>query len=1040
MSLVIFVSTKTVIISKYKLEFSFKPPAENLSKAAIGAYQLLRQSESIQIESTRDEREEAITLLRRYGLSLYNAIIPTPYQSKIHQAGGIFIYTLDSEITQIPWELLYDGSSFFSLTQGVVRINNSNAKTVPELSQDPQRSLRVCLAACSPIPPVSPGNRFINYVEAFSAGVFSESRLVDVYENGNSSSVSVLQDLQNNPDIFLFSGHETERGWILKGENGYSADGDWYKNDLAPALKEAVVNGLRILVLVTSRMLKRKSDNGPDPLNRYFDLGIPYIISVHGRIARHRFQEYFQNFILGLIREENILRAHRQAINSIYTSLPLSWDWSWIQLHLNQRLLEQRSESPLPPFRFFQQRGDVRLPRPQSSHFSFMNARRFSGSTEVFQRISDHLLAEGNSDILYLQTGAGNFLEEYLQEFLRRLVPEYVFQKSVLYYQRWGYHKKQREKLPATPIGNLFPFYFGHENVGAYFDQCLITDPLPTSAEVDLKFLLVYYPPERYDTSFDNWLSNKQKTGWRIIFLSDDSALTKLPISTISVDSITAGEVSAAFEDDLPETWINLMRDPLPASMQNLALLKIAQHSGNEQILDLFTKEKHVKKLWKKTLHAVLPVLSSQRFRIFLTLYLLRVHCSRSFLTELLGIKNIDADLNYLLRLHLISTNLSASHVWIPINLYLVIDQYELIPHNQLLGFGRELLKRHIAIMRGTTVPHAGRICGFQYCINTLAGIGEIENPLQRNLQYGRKLSRLPGVMPALFYPNICTSMEMVLAFGKKQDIQKVLLSILDIIGNLPLEKHAIRIYNWLLKNEEKQRNWPQVAELLMKLASVYTRLAMKEKAIGLITSAIQLNNDLKNFTHRYQNLITISLLLLDLEEFRKVKSIITSSEFDLKKLNESDIAKLWLIDGHLLFQNKKLKEAASSFIKVLKLPKPPISDSLLAKTHLNLADIYRTQNEQAHFYKHQNLAAAFFEKAGNVVLSSELHEQLLDLCLSANMNEDAIEHLEWLFVRIKKSEDQDRIRNIADQLGGLYFKVGNKQKSTDYYSLAQGM
>ncbi|MFH2133452.1 MAG: hypothetical protein ABIK68_24000, partial [bacterium] len=67
MSLVIFVSKKTVIISKYKLEFPFLPPAKNLSKAAIGAYQLIRQSESIQIESTRDEREEAITLLRQYG-------------------------------------------------------------------------------------------------------------------------------------------------------------------------------------------------------------------------------------------------------------------------------------------------------------------------------------------------------------------------------------------------------------------------------------------------------------------------------------------------------------------------------------------------------------------------------------------------------------------------------------------------------------------------------------------------------------------------------------------------------------------------------------------------------------------------------------------------------------------------------------------------------------------------------------------------------------------------------------------------------------
>ena len=1040
MSLVIFVSTKTVIISKYKLEFSFKPPAKNLSRAAIGAYQLLRQSESIQIESTRDEREEAINLLRCYGQELYNAIIPVTHQSQIHQAGGVFIYTMDPGITHIPWELLYDGSSFFSLTQGVVRINGSEARYVPELNPEPQQTLRACLTAYSPIPPIAPGNRFINYVEALSAGSFSSSPLADFHVNGNSSQQSVIKDLQTCPDIFLFSGHETDRDWILDGGNENRAGADWYKDELAPALKEAVRNGLRILMLVTSRLLKKNGVNGLDPLNRYFDLGIPYIISVHGRIARHRFQEYFQNFIVGLLREENILRAHRQAINSIFTSLPLSWDWSWIQLHLNQKLLEQRSESPLPPFRFYRQGDDFPQLRRKPSDLSISNARRFSGNSEVITRISNHLLSEGNHEILYLQSSTGSLLEEYLQEFLRRLSPESRIQLSVLYYQRWGYHKKQRERLPATPIGNLFPFYYGPKNVADYFDQYLITYPCSKTGKLDLKFLAVYYPPEKNDASFDDWLKNKQKEGWRIILLSDNSAMTRLPVVTVSTDSITAREVSDAFEDDLPEQWIDLVKDPLPSHLHCLPLLKIAQHSGNKQILDLFMKERPIKKLWKRTLLAILPELAPQRFRIFLTLYLMRVNCSKSFLKELLGIKNINADLNYLQRQHLISTNLSASHVWVPINLYLVIDQYELISQNQLLGFGRELLKRQIATLRGIKPPHASRICGFQYCINSLAGLGEIENPLQRNLQYGRKLSRLPGLQPELFYPNVSTSMELVLGAGKKSEIQKVIISILDILENLPLETHSIRIYQWLLKNEEKQKNWLQVSGLQMKLASVYIKLNMREKAIGLITSAIQLNNDIKNFPHRYQNLITISLLLLDLGEFKKVKSIITSSDFDLKKLNESDIAKLWLIDGHLLFQNRKLQEAANSFKKVLKLSNPSITDSLLAKTHFNLANIYGTGREQKSFYKHLNLAAVFFEKAGNVQQASELHEQLLDMCLSSNMNEEAIGHLEWLYIQVKQSKDRSRIRDIADQLGGLYFKIGDREKSTDYYSVAQGM
>ena len=1040
MSLVIFVSKKTVIISKYKLEFSFKAPAENLSKAAIGAYQLLRRSESIQIESTRDEREEAINLLRTYGQELYNAIIPVTHQPQIHQAGGVFIFTMDPEITHIPWELLYDGSSFFALTQGVVRINSSDIKEIPEFSREPQQTLRACLTAYAPIPSIAPGNRFINYVEELSTGSFSSSSLADFHVNGNSSKESVLKDLRTYPNIFLFSGHETEKDWILNGGHDISAEPDWYKNELAPALQEAASNGLRILMLVTSRLLMKNSSDGPDPLNRYFDLGIPYIISVHGRIARHRFQEYFQNFIVGLIREENILRAHRQAINSIFTSLPLSWDWSWIQLHLNQKLLEQGSESPLPPFRFYRSGDESPKMRRRTTDFSILSARRFSGNSEVLTHISNHLSSEHNKEILYLQSSTGAQLEEYLQEFLRRLSAENSLQLSVLYYQRWGYHKKQRERLPATPLGNLFPFYFGHKNVGDYFDQYLITYPYPQTDELDWKFLAVYFPPQRVDASFDNWLKKKQKEGWRIIFLSDDSAMTKLPVVTVSADHITSREVLDSFEDELPEQWFELAKDPLPIQLHNLTLLKIVQHSGNKQLIDLFTKERPLKKLWKKTLHTVLPELSPQRFRIFLSLYLMRVNCSKLYLTELLGVKNINSDLKYLQRQHLIRTNLSGSHVWISINLYLVIDEYELIPKKQLLGFGRELLKRQIATLRGIKIPHPSQICGFQYCINTLAGLGEIENPLQRNLQYGRKLSRMPGLEPALFYPNVSTSMELVLGAGKKSEIQKVVFLVLDILENLPLERHSIRIYQWLIKSEEKQKHWTQVSTLLMKLASVYIKLNMREKAIGLITSAIQLNHDIKNFTDRYQNLITITLLLLDLGEYKKVRSIITNSEFDLKKLNENDIAKLWLIDGHLLFQNKKQKEAASSFRKVLKLPNPPISDSLLAKTHLNLADICQTGNDLQMSYDHLNSAAVFFEKAGNVDQSSKLHEKLLDVCLNSNMHEEAIVHLEWLYIQIKQSKDQSRIRNIADQLGGLYFKVGNKEKSTDYYTIAQGM
>ncbi len=118
MSLVIYVSTKTVIISKYNLEFRFTPPSQSLTKAAVGAYQLLRQSEVLQTDSSRDQKEEVITLLKHYGSALFKAVMPNHIRSQVYKSGGVFIYSLDKEIIDLPWELLFDGSSFLALTQG----------------------------------------------------------------------------------------------------------------------------------------------------------------------------------------------------------------------------------------------------------------------------------------------------------------------------------------------------------------------------------------------------------------------------------------------------------------------------------------------------------------------------------------------------------------------------------------------------------------------------------------------------------------------------------------------------------------------------------------------------------------------------------------------------------------------------------------------------------------------------------------------------------------------------------------------------------
>lgn len=1038
MSLVIFVSSQKVIISKYQLEFSFSAPPQNLTNAAKGAYQLLRQSEVIQIESSRDEREEAMTLLRHYGRALFQSITPNSYKSQVTKAGGLFIYSVDPEIINLPWELLYDGSSFFALTQGVVRINDAKTNSQVTVSERQQSYLKVSLNSYSPLRNITHGNRFITYVEELVSENINKSPLLKLSVDGNASRQSILQTFKQSPDLFLFSGHDSVEGWVLKDDTAPNHN-KWLAREFQPAFKKAIKNGTRILILLTSSLFEDPDKFSANLLTQYFDLGIPYIISIHGRIARHRFQEYFQNFISNLLREENILRAHRHAVNSIQASLPLSWDWSWIQLNLNKNLLEQTLESPLPPYRFrsgLDKKEDFGPPIKNQ----ILNYRRFSGNLDILRRINDALIRQDNTKIVRIYSSDGMLLDEYLQEFMRRLSSDQVYHLSLLYYFHWGFHKPQKEKLPTTDIGNLFSFFLDNKQIKEFFEQSLIKISSPEKKKSNHKFLIVYYPPERVDTVFDSWVKKKQADGWKIIFLSDGSDSTRLPNIKIKTDAISSLELKNSFEDEFPEQWIDLLEGKLPSQFGNLVLLKIVQRFGQEKLINLFRKKKDSRLLWTAAFKQILSSFAAQQMKIFVTLYLLRIKCSKSYLEELWTGKNFKSDLVYLQQLHLIDSNLEFTHFWISSNIYYQINRYQLIPPQHISSVGQELLLGMIVAFRGNQVPLISWILGFQYCVSLLVELAPIENPLQRNLQLGKKLSRYGSTSFSLYYPIVSTCLEIALKTGKKKLLQKTLFSVMEIIENLPLEQYTIRIYKWLLQAEEKQRNWLLVSEILMKLALVYVKLNKKEKAIGLITSAIQLNNDIKNFASRSQNLITIALLLLELEEFEKVRKLISNADFDLKRLNEKEINKLWLIDGHLLHHEKKYDAAEKSFLKIFNSQTLIVSESLMAKTYIKLSEIYQRRNDAKRYQECLNNASRFFELSGSLKHATELHETLSELYLSAERTEKAIDHLEWLYNTAKQTGDLDRTRNIADQLGGLYFRIGDKIKSTNYYSIAQGI
>ena len=1040
MSLVIFISSNKVIISKYQLEFTYSPPPKNLTQAAMGAYQLLRRSESIQIESSRDEREEAITLLKQYGQALFDAIMPSRFRSQVSDAGGLFIYATDPKIINLPWELLYDGSSFFSLTQGVVRISESKVDQPMRLVQKSQSSLKISLNAYTPVKFLTPGNRFVSFVEELAAGNIADSPRVQLTVDGNASHTSILGLSDVVPDIFLFSGFDSERGWMLKKQGDALEEQYLSFEQLTPVLKESVKKGLRILILNTASQLKDSDRLAGTSLNRYFDLGIPYIISVNGRMARHRFQEYFHNFIHSLTREESILRAHRHAINSIQSSLPLSWDWSWIQLHLNKLILEQPSEEPpLPPFQFDSESKSITRDsfRPQNQ---IVNFSKFYGSTQTLLELTQALTGKSKKEIISLQSDEGMPIEVYLSEFVRRQLTDGSLIFSTLYYQHWGFHSGQQSKLPASQLSKLFSAILDEKTVMRYFDSSVV-DVLPgNDGASSLKVLAVYFPPEKLDPAFDKWLKEKMKGQWQVVFLSCTTPATKIPLLKIDCDLAESNGIRQSFEDELPEKWIDLVVDPLPPQMKNLSLLETISRYNSEKFIKLITKEQNPKVLWFSIFHEIFSNLSSQQIKIFFSLYLVKVKYAKADVKLLFAGRNIDDDLARLQHLGLIETDIGGLNVWVPIHYQHQLHRLDLMPGKSLLTFGQELLQRQIIALKDFKTPNQNQISAFQYSINQLATLGPLENPIQRNLQYAKKIIQYFGESPEVFYSTIKTSLELALLSGKKQLLHKTLFSVLNVVENLPYDKQVIRIYEWLMRSEEKQRNWLMVSDVMMKLAKVYTKIDKKERAIGLITSALQLNNDIKNFSSRFQNLISIALLLLDLGEFEKVRKLIDNTDFDLKRLSEEEIVKLWLIDGHLLYEEKKFDEAAKSFLKTFDKANPSVPENLLAKTYLNLADIFNQRNDTERYEESLEKAVQFFDQAGNHTDAMMQHEKLADLLLSSGKSEAAIVHLEWLYNVLKQEGEIERARDLADQLGGLYYKVGDKSKSTSYYSIAQGI
>ena len=1060
MSLHIHVSANSVLIEKYGLEFPFLPPPAEIAKPALDVYQLLRGSASMQGELKRKERREVVGRLQRYGFVLFRSVVPQSFREKACQEGGIFVFGMDAEAAAIPWELLFDGTAFLTLTQGVVRINRSGFPDFVGNGKKEQSRIHLSLNSYSPLPTGNDsgraeesgiGSRFILPVENLTRGTFSKLSYIVSDVCGNASRKVIFEELEKAPDLFLFSGYDLSQGWLLSDRKQINARLGWFDRNFQSKLLESIRNGLRILCIATSELLENPGRSAYDPLCRYFDIGIPYVLALHGRVDFRRFRRYFQNFVLSLTRRESILRAHRLALNGMRTEMPLSWDWSWIRLHVNKALLTKRDALPLAPFSIVPQREEKKSVPPTGRHFLTVR-RRFSGRRDTLLRLVRSVSSSKEGQFIGLISSEGSSAEQYFYEAARRLCGERAVTLYCLYYMHWGFHGCESNGVPKH-IVERFPPVFREEAIHRYFDECLMEAGKPESRERPArKLLIVLYPPDRADAIFDRWLRTKLEAGWTIVTVADHANFTRLPFLSLPTNEETLREIDDRFEDSLPEQWIDRLRKNAPRRMMNCSLLAMVKHFGDPQLIEAVGDEQNADLHWKEIFERILPSLASQKVRILFYLYLLRVKTSKRYLMSLLSVRKIENDLEHLIRLNLIDCNFDETHFWVPFHIRSQLARQEMFSSPRLIEFVDEVLGKQIAALNrerssDSRLPVVEKMMGFQYCLTELAALGATESALQRSIQISRKFAGPHAGRNGLFLQIVRIGLELAHLSRKEILVQKTILTAIETVGYLLSENETIGLYLWRLNVEEKKRNWPLVAKIQVKLARLYTETDQKQKAIGLVASAIQLNNDIKNFSSRTQNLTTIALLLLDMEDFEQLGSLLDNARFDFNLLGAESIAKLWLIDGHLLFRSKEYDEAASALAKVPELRNLNLSDSLMAKTYGIMAKTYdilaekkERQGKTEEKIECVRNAAKYYGKIGDDEASIKYHKQLWRHFADIGDVKSTISHLEHLYRFLKKRNEKKDLREIAHQLGVMYFKKGEKGKSAEYYKIAQGI
>ncbi|MCP4295688.1 MAG: hypothetical protein GY786_08790 [Proteobacteria bacterium] len=1039
MSLIVKVSENRVSIPKYGIQFSPKLPHQSLSKAALETYAILRHSVSLQINSKESEKKEVILLLSNYGYSLYQGIFPPSLEKKIIKESDIRIFPMDDWCCRIPWQLLNNGTSFLALTKGIHIGPESTSQKLTERSARSQSSLRISLNS---FPQKSiksdPSNGLFQelpnpFIEKLISSDLQKYSNLILSGECSANHHSIIESLEANPDILLLSSCTGGKRWYDQNPLDKTGNENWFENQFLPHLSRAADSGLKLLILKTSEFETGDDSNNRFQIKSYFRAGVPYIIIFSGRLEPGRLQIYLQKLFKVLLSEKSLIVAHRQALNALSTELTHCWDWSWIRLYVNDSI-GHPNQNPVGSFAFYQPTTTQNHPtKEQEKKFHLYHS--FPGSIELLESTLKQISDLQINKILLLESKKGQLLDQYLFESIRRDKEMRDSQIDVMFYPSEDLKQTYEDASVDSNLISKFSFLYEYGFIDDFFEHSIVHyQDVPKG---NSKLLLIYYPPAKANPFLDHWIQNKQRTGWKIVIMSTNEFETAHGVKKISLDFIEKRQLYDFIEDRIPE--LMLFNKPLIQweNIKSFYLFRSLSTLSPSSLSREFSVSMDTRELWQSVLKKIMEKLSSVQHELFWTIFLFRTPLSLDHLNTLVVSNSSTDDIMFLLDNFLVESDLNRQKFWISSSPYTAIKLYKAYDSDYLNQLSQKLLVHSIKDVHQGNSHVQEKIQGFYNCSEFVSKNYSVSRSVTRMVQFGKKISTF--LDDNSVYSAHCV--RFILNRINKGDLKTskslLILSCANLIEKLPTTERNIEIYKSLLEVEDQNRNWQNVSEIQMKLAVLFMKVEQTDKAIGLLTSTLQLNSDLENPTKRYHNLIQIALLLLDLDEFEKVKKLVEGTDFVDEVLNNENLALLWLIDGHLHYDAGRYDLAFHALTKYMQFDLSLIPIHLYAKTNYCLSKLYELKGNVKKGIGFLIEAIKLYIQSNDQHSSNKLLNELIEKTTQSEDVAENIIQLENLLDSTESAANYQSVNSITDLLGGLHFRAGNSEKSTYYYKLS---